>query len=63
MQSKPVSDKTMPELKGMGLKDAVHLCEEMGLMVNVQGKGRVAEQSVLPGQAIARGQLIHLTLN
>jgi cell division protein FtsI (penicillin-binding protein 3) len=53
----------MPELKGMGLKDAVHLCEEMGMMVNVQGKGRVAEQSVLPGQAIARGQLIHLTLN
>ncbi|MBH2005105.1 MAG: transpeptidase family protein [Sphingobacteriia bacterium] len=63
LQAKPVSDQSMPALKGLGLKDAVYLCEEMGLLVNVSGKGRVAGQSILPGQAIAKGQRIHLSLN
>ncbi len=63
LQKKPVDDKLMPLLKGLGLKDAVYLCEVIGLQVNVKGKGRVAEQSILPGQFIARGQQIFLSLN
>lgn len=63
MQKKQVNDKTMPQLKGMGLKDAVYLCENMGLKINVRGRGRVATQSVMPGQVIARGQLINIELN
>ncbi len=63
LQKKPVDDKLMPLLKGLGLKDAVYLCEVIGLQVNIKGKGRVAEQSILPGQFIARGQQIFLSLN
>ncbi len=63
LQKKPVDDKSMPPLKGLGLKDAIFLCEEMGLLVNVKGRGRVAEQSILPGTMFTRGQLIYLSLN
>ena len=63
LQKKLVDDKLMPILKGLGLKDAVYLCEGMGLQVNIKGKGRVAEQSILPGQFIAKGQQIFLSLN
>ncbi len=63
MQKKQVNDKTMPQLKGMGLKDVVYLCENMGLKINVKGRGKVATQSVMPGQVIAKGQLINIELN
>jgi cell division protein FtsI (penicillin-binding protein 3) len=53
----------MPELKGMGLKDVVYLCENIGLKVTVKGKGKVAAQSIIAGQAFARGQLINIELN
>jgi len=63
LQKKIVDEKLMPVLKGLGLKDAVYLCEGMGLQVNIKGKGRVAEQSILPGQFIAKGQQVFLSLN
>jgi cell division protein FtsI (penicillin-binding protein 3) len=56
-------DNTMPQLRGMGLKDVVLLCENLGLKVNVKGRGKVAAQSVQPGQLIAKGQLINIDLN
>ncbi len=61
--SKPVDDNTMPELKGMGLKDAVYICENMGLKLNVRGKGKVGVQSIGAGQSIVRGQVLELELN
>lgn len=63
LQKKIINQSAMPVLKGMGLKDAIFLCEEMGLMVSVKGKGKVAEQSILAGKPIAKGQLIYLSLN
>jgi cell division protein FtsI (penicillin-binding protein 3) len=35
----------------------------MGLMVQVKGRGKVTEQSIVPGQPIAKGQLVQLSLN
>jgi len=53
----------MPQLKGMGLKDAVYVCETLGLKVNIQGKGKVVSQSLLPGERVARGQVIRIGLD
>jgi cell division protein FtsI (penicillin-binding protein 3) len=61
--SKSVDDKTMPELKGLGLKDAVYICENMGLRLNVRGTGKVGAQSIVAGQTINKGQLVQLELN
>ncbi len=53
----------MPDLKGMGLKDAIYMLETCGLEVRIQGKGRVQAQSILPGTRITKGQNIILQLS
>ncbi len=60
--SRQASSKQMPELKGLSAKDAVYLCEVVGLHVQVKGMGRVITQSVLAGTPIARGQQIKIEL-
>jgi cell division protein FtsI (penicillin-binding protein 3) len=52
-----------PDVKGMGLKDAVYLLESKGFRVVVTGKGKVVSQSVAAGSSITKGQKIILMLN
>jgi cell division protein FtsI (penicillin-binding protein 3) len=63
MQGKAVTDKQMPQLAGLGLKDAVYICENMGLKVNVKGKGKVIAQSIAAGGSFKKGQPVQITLN
>ena len=58
-----VNNKYMPALNGMGLKDALFICENAGLVVKINGVGKVKNQSIAAGAAIAKGQLIKLELN
>lgn len=55
-----VSDNEVPNVQGMGLKDALFLLENRGLRVTVKGNGKVVEQSVAPGTPIERVQHIRL---
>ena len=55
--------KTVPNVKGMGLKDAVYLLENMNLRVAVKGRGKVYAQSLAAGVSINKGQTITLELN
>jgi len=52
----------VPDVSGMGLKDAVYLLEKEGLLIRIKGKGRVRAQSVAPGTIAQRGQEIVLEL-
>ncbi len=52
-----------PDVKGMGLKDAVYLLENKGLVTIVYGKGKVVTQSIKPGTNFKTGQKIILMLN
>ena len=52
-----------PDVKGMGLKDAVYLLENKGLQAMVSGKGRVVNQSLAAGTPFKKGQKIILMLN
>jgi cell division protein FtsI (penicillin-binding protein 3) len=52
----------MPNLTGMNLKDALYMCESLGLRVNVSGVGRVFQQSLAVGAPIAKGQLVNISL-
>jgi cell division protein FtsI (penicillin-binding protein 3) len=47
----------------MGLKDAVYICENMGLRLTIRGKGKIGAQSIVAGQTINKGQLVQLELN
>jgi len=53
----------VPDLKGMGLKDAVYLLENKGLTTMVTGKGKVVSQSITAGSIFKKGQKIILMLN
>ena len=58
-----IREKLMPNVKGMGLKDALQLLEGMGLKVSVNGRGKVMSQSVKPGSALVKGLTVVLDLS
>ena len=53
---------TVPDVVGMGLKDAIYLLEKSGLVVSFSGVGVVQSQSFKPGTRVSRGSLISLRL-
>ncbi|NLA23725.1 MAG: transpeptidase family protein [Bacteroidales bacterium] len=52
----------IPDVRGMGLRDAIVILEEFGLKVNAQGRGKVIRQEPLPNQNFRKGQTINLIL-
>jgi cell division protein FtsI (penicillin-binding protein 3) len=62
LTSMDISNKSMPALNGLGLKDALYICENAGLIVKVNGTGKVINQSIIAGSPVAKGQLINLEL-
>nr|MCU0387190.1 penicillin-binding transpeptidase domain-containing protein [Chitinophagaceae bacterium] len=53
----------VPEFTGVGLKDALELCEQYGWHVVAKGRGKVATQSVPAGTRLEKGGRVVLTLN
>ena len=53
----------MPNLIGMGVKDALYLLENYGLRVEYAGYGSVKEQSITKGQRFKEGETIELLLS
>jgi len=52
----------VPDVNGMGIRDAVYLLEKAGYKVTFTGKGKVYKQSVEPGIFVNRGTVINLEL-
>ena len=53
----------VPDLRGMGLRDALKILRELGLKVNYVGYGRITEQSPAPNTKIGENtNLVSLTL-
>jgi len=55
-------ENIVPNVTGMGLRDALYLIENQGLRASVSGFGKVTRQSIKPGTR-ARGQTVRLFLN
>ncbi len=58
-----VNDFMVPNVKGMGLKDALFLLEKEGLRVIANGWGTVKEQSLPPGTRARKGMEIYLEMS
>lgn len=56
------SNNLMPNVVGMGLKDALYMLESRGLRVQFTGKGMVRSQSLRAGEKISAGQQVTITL-
>jgi cell division protein FtsI (penicillin-binding protein 3) len=52
----------VPNVKGMGAKDALYALERAGLRVNLSGKGTVVSQSIPPETKVIKGQTVGLHL-
>jgi hypothetical protein len=57
-----LSEGVMPDVTGMGLRDAIYMLENSGLRVHYTGRGKVAKQSPQPGVRISRGATVAIEL-
>ncbi len=56
-----VKKNEVPNVIGMGARDAIYLMERAGIRVEIKGAGKVIKQSILPGKPV-RNQKVRLTL-
>lgn len=52
----------VPDVTGMGLRDAIFLLESTGLQIRVSGRGSVLRQSISPGTKVEKGKEITIQL-
>ncbi len=58
-----ILDNIMPDVRGMGAKDAIFILENQGLKVSISGYGSVKYQSIPKGRRIQKGNHVTLKLN
>jgi len=63
VRAQSITQKRMPDVRGMGLKDALLLLENMQLKVVVLGRGKVKQQSVEPGTVLTQNRQVTIELN
>lgn len=58
----PVTYEVVPDVRGMTLRDAIYVLENVGLEVKTSGRGRVSTQSMTPGGKVKKGSTIKLQM-
>lgn len=61
-KEKPIDTGIVPNVKGMGAKDAVYLLQKCNMNVEIEGYGTVKSQSVPAGSEAKKGDRIKLVL-
>ncbi len=61
--NRTITENLMPNVKGMGVKDAVFILENIGISVELQGRGTILKQSIAPGTRISKGDLVVLEMS
>lgn len=62
-KERTLDNNKIPDLKGMGLRDALYLLENAGLKAEIKGKGKVKKQHPLPGEKLIKGEQITIELS
>ena len=62
-KKKQFSKNVVPDITGMGARDAVFLMESRGIKTRIYGRGKVIKQSLVPGTPIKKGSLCLINLN
>jgi cell division protein FtsI (penicillin-binding protein 3) len=63
LNNRKVSNNIMPDMRGMGIKDALFLLENRHMKVVFHGRGKVISQSIEPGSYVNKNQMVTLELN
>lgn len=62
VRNRKIIQNLVPDVTGMGAKDAVFLLENAGLRVVISGAGKVKKQSIAPGTQAEKGATVVITL-
>jgi cell division protein FtsI (penicillin-binding protein 3) len=62
LQERYADKSTVPNVMGMTAKDAVYLIESTGMVVKINGYGKVVSQSMDPGTPVFKGGIIQIEL-
>lgn len=62
LKERKIKPSTIPDVKGLSLRDAIYILENQGLKVFFSGSGRVKTQSLMPGSPLRRGEKIVIQL-
>ena len=62
IERRTMSNDKIPNVVGMGLRDAIYQLENLGVKVKVKGVGKVVQQSLIPGTS-PTNRTITLSLN
>ena len=57
-----ISDNSVPDVIGMGARDAVFALENKGIKTRVKGRGKVKNQSIPAGSKVEKGSVITLEM-
>ncbi len=63
LSPRSIEANRVPDVRGMGLRDALYLLENAGLQVKTLGMGTVRRQSIAPGSDLTTRQAITLELS
>ncbi|MBR3089739.1 MAG: transpeptidase family protein [Prevotella sp.] len=61
-QKERESDNIVPNVRGMGARDAIYQMERRGIKTKIVGRGKVRSQSLAPGEKVVRGSVCTLTM-
>ena len=53
---------TVPDVTGMGARDAIYSLESRGIKTKIYGRGKVTKQSLTPGKLVKKGDVCSLIL-
>ena len=63
LKTRTIPVEKVPDVNGMGIKDALFILENLGLEVETRGFGKVNSQSIPPGSKLVKGQKITLNFS
>ena len=61
VEADTMSLNKVPDVTGMGVKDAVYALQQRGMRVRINGCGQIAKQDIAPGTPATKGKTITLT--
>lgn len=62
-KEKQYGNSTVPDITGMGARDAVYMMEIRGIKTRICGRGKVVKQSLIPGTPVKKNAFCLITLD
>ena len=62
IKEKQYGKSAVPDVSGMGARDAIYMMESRGIKTKIYGRGKVVKQSLMPGTPFKKGAVCTIVL-